>query len=364
MKTITAEPIRTEKIVFKTDAPVFPELRKRIRNYFDATSLEQTGNISLLIKAGFFITTYIAAYVFVMLHPPAWVALLACLYMGWAAAGIGFNLMHDGSHGSFSDNEFLNKLAAYSINFLGGDAVLWKNKHNMIHHTYTNIEGFDQDIAQMPVFRSNIHQKKRSFHKFQHLYCLPVYALSSMLWVFLLDYIKYFTGKVGSIPIAHMSVTDHIVFWITKISYLVLYLVVPVIIWGPLYTAIGFFAYHAVLGIMLSIVFQLAHMVEEAEFTGAHFDSNVIEEEWAIHQLKTTANFSTNSKFMSWYTGGLNFQVEHHLFPKVSHVHYPALNKIVKEFCKEKDLCYNEFKTFGGAFLSHIAHLKTTGRAE
>ncbi len=354
-----------EKISFTSKSnTVFLALKKRTKEYFATAKVESTGNATLFSKALFFSCTYIGGYCALMfLTMPGWAAIVVCAYLGLAAAAIGFNLMHDGSHGSFSDKQWINTLMAYSINFLGGDAILWKNKHNIIHHTFTNIEGHDQDIAMMPVLRSNIHQKKLGIHRFQHLYCLFVYGLSSILWIFMLDFIKYFSGKVGNIKIAEFGFRDHIVFWITKISYVALYLYLPSTIWGWGYTLVGFFVYHFFLGFTLSIVFQLAHVVETTEFTDEHFDSNKIDEEWAIHQLKTTANFATSSKLACWYTGGLNFQVEHHLFPKISHVHYPALSKIVKEVCKEKNVPYYEYPTFFSAVKSHLKHLKLVGNA-
>ena len=341
----------------------FPELKKRTKAYFVQQEIASTGNAALFIKAAFFIGTFIIGYVLVVFTaPPVWLALSICAYLGLAASAIGFNLMHDGSHGSFSEKKWLNVLAAYSINILGGDAVLWKNKHNIIHHTYTNIEGHDQDIAQMPVLRINALQKKYGFHHYQHIYCFLVYGLSSILWIFLLDFIKYFSGKVGNFKLADFTAKDHVIFWATKIVYFSFYLVIPSFYWGWEATIVGFLVFHFVLGITLSTVFQLAHVVGETEFTADHIDSHQIEDEWAIHQLKTTANFATKNKFITWFVGGLNFQVEHHLFPKISHVHYPALNKIVKQVCMEQNVTYHEFSSFGSALNSHLSHLKLIGR--
>ncbi len=362
---VDAKASNSEKITFSNPKTVvFLELKKRIKDYFATTGIESSGNTALYVKALFFISTYLGGYSALMfLTIPGWVAVFICAYLGFTAAAIGFNLMHDGSHGSFSTKQWVNTLCAYSINFLGGDALLWKNKHNIIHHTFTNIEGHDQDIAMMPVLRSNTFQKKYALHNYQHIYSFVVYGLSSILWVFMLDYIKYFTGKVGNIKIAGMTTKDHLLFWLTKVSYIGLYLIVPSLVWGWGYTVIGFMVYHFFLGLTLSIVFQLAHVVEETEFTDKHFADNKIEDEWAIHQLKTTANFATENKFVGWFTGGLNFQVEHHLFPKISHVHYPAINKIVKQVCAEMNLPYHEFSTFGKAVKSHLKHLKATGEA-
>jgi linoleoyl-CoA desaturase len=356
---------RTDKITFAQQKnPVFAELKKRTKGYFATAGVESTGNSGIAFKALFFILTYVGGFLALMsISMSGWLALAICAYLGLAAAAIGFNLMHDGSHGSLSDKHWLNMLGAYSINLLGGDALLWKNKHNIIHHTFTNIEGHDQDIAMEPVLRSNVLQKKLWIHQYQHIYCFLAYGLSSILWIFMLDFIKYFSGKVGNIKIAGMTTKHHFIFWATKIFYVGAYLILPSFIWGWGYTLIGFMVYHFLLGTTLSIVFQLAHVVEGTEFTDKHFKNNEIDEEWAIHQLKTTANFATGSKVVSWYTGGLNFQVEHHLFPKISHVHYPALNKIVKQVCKEMNVCYNEFPSFGSAVRSHLNHLKETGNA-
>jgi linoleoyl-CoA desaturase len=344
--------------------PFLNALKSKVNQYFEKENISKNGTKALYLKAAFFISTYLLSYGILMLaHPAGWLALLLCAYLGLAAAAIGFNIMHDGSHGSFSNKKWINVLAAYSINILGGDAVLWKNKHNIIHHTYTNIEGHDQDIAQLPVLRLNSLQKKYYLHRFQHFYCFLVYGLSSLLWVFLLDFIKYFQGKVGNFKINNMERQDHWVFWLSKISYFTLYLVLPIMVWGWASALIGFLVFHFVLGVVLSTVFQLAHVVEEAEFTDKHLSGNKIDDEWAIHQLKTTTNFCTNNSLMTWFVGGLNFQVEHHLFPKISHVHYPALNKLVMETCAEHHVKYHEFPSFISAVRSHLNHLKHSASA-
>lgn len=367
---VYSEPIQTrntskERITFGNQkSPFFTELKKEVKTYFETKGIDSTGDANLYSKAFFFTATYIGGYIAVVFYaPPAWVALSICAYLGFAAAGLGFNVMHDGSHGSFSDKKWINALAAHFINLLGGDAMLWKNKHNIIHHTFTNIEGFDQDIAQMPVLRLNTLQKKQWFHKYQHIYCYFVYGLSSILWMFLLDYMKYFSRKVGNIRIPKITLSEHIIFWTTKIGYIIVCLIIPSMFWSFKEVLLGYFVYHFVLGITISTVFQLAHVVEDTEFPETHFEANKINDEWAVHQMKTTANFATKSKLITWFVGGLNYQIEHHLFPKVSHVHYPAINHIIIKLAAKFDVPYNEYPTFGAALASHTRHLKHTAMA-
>jgi linoleoyl-CoA desaturase len=81
-----------------------------------------------------------------------------------------------------------------------------------------------------------------------------------------------------------------------------------------------------------------------------------------IHQIQTTANFATRSRLVTWFCGGLNFQIEHHLFPKMSHIHYPEVSKIVKATCQEYGIKYIEFPRVTAAMRSHWKLLYDLGR--
>ena len=339
------------------------ELKRRVQNYFSEAKIPATGNFSLHFKAILLWTCYIALYVHVVFFTPqTWIAMAECLLMGGLTAAIGFNVMHDGGHGSFSKSKFWNKIAAFSVNALGASAIMWNNKHNIVHHTYTNIDGIDDDIEIKPMLRMCSTQKRYYIHRFQHLYFWFLYSLLLIFWVFFSDNSKYFSQKVGPVPIKKMSLFDHFAFWIAKIGYLFMMIVLPIYLLGFVEWLVGFLILSMSAGLILSIVFQLAHTVEETAFPIPE-ENNKIENEWAIHQLETTANFATKSKLISWLVGGLNFQIEHHLFTKISHVHYPAISKIIKNTCEEFGIKYIEYKKMRHAIVSHALYLKRMGRA-
>ena len=339
------------------------ELKKRVQVYFTENKLNQTGNLSLYFKAILMWSLYIALYVHLVFFTPGnLLAAFECLIMGGLTAGIGFNVMHDGGHGSFSGSKFWNKIAAFSVNGLGASMLMWNNKHNIIHHTYTNIDGIDDDIEIKPLLRMCPTQKKYSVHKFQHIYVWFLYTMLLIIWVFYTDYTKYFKKKVGIVPIKKLSTFDHFAFWIAKVAYYIMMIALPIYMVGFTNWVIGFLILSMFAGFVLSTVFQLAHTVEDTAFPVA-VESNDIENEWAIHQVQTTANFATKSKLISWLVGGLNFQIEHHLFPKISHVHYPAISKIIKKTCDEFDVKYIEYKRMRDAVISHTLHLKKMGNA-
>lgn len=339
------------------------ELKRRVQQYFQDKKTAMTGNGKLYFKAIFLFTVYFALYVhLVFFTPPTWLALVECILMGGVTAAIGFNVMHDGSHGSFSNSKMANKLAAFSANVLGASGIMWNNKHNIIHHTYTNIDGVDDDIEIKPLLRMCPTQKKRWIHRFQHIYVWFLYTLLLLVWLFVSDYTKYFRQKIGDMPIKKMSAWDHFAFWFAKVMYLFMMIIIPIYLLGFVSWLVGFLVMTMFSGFVLSIVFQLAHTVEVTEFPTPSEDTNKLDAEWAVHQVQTTANFATRNKLYTWLLGGLNFQIEHHLFPKISHVHYPAISKIIKQTCEEFGVTYHEYPKMRQAIASHSSYLKKMGR--
>lgn len=338
------------------------ELKKRINDYFRETGKAYTGNFQLYFKAILLVTAYLAIYTHLVFYTPVtWLAVLECIVLGGLTAAIGFNIMHDGMHGSFSKHKWVNALAGLSLNFLGANNFMWKTKHNIIHHTYTNIDGMDDDIEARPLLRLCDTQKYYKIHRFQHWYFWAAYSLLYIWWVFVTDYKKYFQKRIGEIPLKPMHFWDHVSFWGFKLLYIVVFVLIP--IWQVGFGAWlgGFLIFGLFAGFVLSIVFQLAHTVEDTQFPHAN-QEHKMEDEWAIHQLRTTANFATNNKLISWLLGGLNFQVEHHLFPKISHVHYPAISRIVRKACADFNIRYIEYPKMRVAVASHVHHLKNLSR--
>ena len=339
-------------------------LKSRINEYFESSGKSLAGNAGLYAKAIILLTAFVFLYVHLVFFTPAisW-AIFESVLLGIAVAGIGFNIMHDGAHGSFSKHKWVNSTAAFTLNLLGGSSFMWNVKHNVIHHAYTNIDGVDDDIDIQPWLRMSTTQKKMAMHKYQHVYFWVLYSLLYILWVFVLDYQKYFKKRIGEMAFKKMSLSDHLVFWGFKVLFLVIFVLIPIMSVGFLYWLTGFLIFTLVAGFVLSIVFQLAHTVEHTHFPIPNEETGKLEDEWAIHQLKTTANFAPKNRFVSWMVGGLNFQIEHHLFPKISHIHYPALRKIIKASCAEYGIPYIEFPKLRHAVISHVSFLRQMGRA-
>lgn len=363
MKEGTPTAIRFSR---RDPAKFFKTLNSRVNDYFKENQIKKTGNWKLHLKSVIMFSIFLTPYFLILtLDMNQWIQLLLTIVIGVGMAGVGMNVMHDGNHGSYSSKKWINKIMGSSIYILAGNVYNWQVQHNVLHHTYTNIPGHDEDLDAGRIIRFSKHSKWHRFHRFQHFYSVFLYGLLTLNWAITTDFKQmrsYMKRKLayGEFP---NPAKEWSILIITKVIYMTIWIVIPMLVldiawWKVL---IGFFAMHYTAGLILSIVFQLAHIVEETE-TVTPDKAGTIKNTWAIHQLFTTSNFATKNKIVNWFTGGLNHQVEHHIFPNISHIHYSEIAKIVKETAREFNLPYYEYKTTRKAVLSHFRHLKALGQ--
>ncbi|WP_196889538.1 fatty acid desaturase family protein [Aureivirga sp. CE67] len=343
----------------------FRTLNKRVNTYFKENNIRKTGNWKLYSKAIVMFSLFIVPFILILtVSMPQWALFLLTVVMGVGMAGVGMNIMHDSNHESFSSKKWVNKLMGSSIYILAGNAYNWKVQHNVLHHTYTNIQGYDEDIDAGRVIRFSKHAKWLKMHKFQKYYSIFLYGLLTFNWAVTTDFKQTYNYNkrnlsFGKYPSAAIQWINLIA---TKVLYYSIWIVLPYLVldialWKVF---LGFFVMHYTAGIILSVVFQLAHVVPETEMPLPN-EEGKLENTWAIHQLYTTSNFAPKNKIISYFTGGLNHQVEHHIFPNISHIHYGKIGEIVKETAREFNLPYHEYKTMSKAIVSHFRQLQTLG---
>ena len=275
---------------------------------------------------------------------------------------MGFNVMHDANHGAYSKHPLVNKLMGLTMELLGSCSVFWRQKHNIWHHTYTNIVGMDEDLETNGLLRFSPHDTWKPFHRYQHLYVPFVYSLAGLQWLLFRDFQIYFTGQTDTWhKYPPLSRKDKLIFWAGKLTILTLLWGIPLLVFPWWQVLIGFLLVMLTIGLALTTIFQLAHVMDTAEFPEPAGNPLQIENEWAVHEVQTTVNFAPGNKLLNWYAGGLNYQIEHHLFPHICHVHYPSLSKIVQETCTEFGIRYNSIPTWRAAIASHFRVLKQLG---
>lgn len=362
MKTLQFIHKDKDKLLF------FSTLRSRVDNYFKENKISKNYNSNMVIKTIVILALYTIPFLYILFFSTSSLqTILLFLLMGVALAGIGMSIMHDANHGSYSNNSKINFWLGHTLNLLGGAVFNWKLQHNILHHTYTNVTHYDDDIEDKLIMRFSPHTKVKWYHKLQHYYVFLFYSILTLYWVIFKDFVQFskYTKSGVNKSNAKQNVVIFIKILLSKLFYITTFIIVPLYVLEVTtsHYIIGFILMHLVAGLILSVTFQLAHTVEQTSHPMPN-ENGTIENTWAIHQLNTTVNFSRKNKFISWYVGGLNFQVEHHLFPSICHVHYPALAPIVKQTAEEFGVPYLENETLYQAFKSHLNTLKRFGKPE
>lgn len=341
---------------FSEKESAFKDLKKLVNDYLSSASMQTVGPYQIYLKSAFIICSWILLYTLLLSLGPSYPILaIACLLaLLFFTCGLEFCIMHDASHGAYSTQRWLNKFALnFTLGVLGGCSVSWHQEHVVRHHGFTNILGSDPDVYASHVLRLHPGDQWHWWQRWQHYYAIPLYSFMWLHW--------FFTDIINATFNTYkLSPKKYWLFWmqifIGIVPHVILGIVLPYAAFQNLFLVLtAYCAFFMTLSIIMAMTFVLAHVSEGQVFYEA---SEVVRKDWAIHQLETTADFAVDNPFVTWILGGLNFQVEHHIFPVVSHLHYPAIQKIVKKYCSEKGLPYHEEKTILGAIRRHVAHLK------
>lgn len=343
----------------------YKTLQTRVREYFKETNTSRFANTNMVLKTTFMISLYLVPFILLLTVVESyWIAFLMWLIMGFGMAGIGLSIMHDANHGAYSKNKNVNKVLGFIIMAVGGSDVNWRIQHNILHHTYTNVSGMDEDINPGKIMRFSPHEKRYPLHKYQHVYAWFLYGLMTLMWCTVKDYRQAIRYNKMDLMKTQDITFKRLLFSIilSKVVYFMVILGLPIVFsalpWWL--TILGFLSMQFLAGLILGMIFQPAHVVTTSTYMLPD-DSGNIHADWAVNQLFNTANFAPKAKLFSWYVGGLNFQIEHHLFPNICHVHYDKLSEIVQQTAEEYNLPYISQKTFFGALKEHTMMLKNLG---
>jgi linoleoyl-CoA desaturase len=351
------------------DAEFVKELKLRVNNYFKEKGITRFANPAMVVKTIMMFSILLIPYSLLVFGVVTniWIAMLCWMGIGLGVAGIGMSVMHDANHGAYSKHKFVNKFLGRTIDLVGGNATNWKIQHNLLHHTFTNLNEIDGDIDAGALMRFNKDQKRYGFHRFQHIYAWALYGVMTIQWMTYKDFFQMLRFRKENLDksVKRTFWKEYSIMVFAKMFYYTYMVVIPLIVlpfaWWQIILGIVLMQFTS--GFTLATTFQLAHVMPSTVFP--ELSENLeMEENWVVHQLKTTSDFAQNSKLISWYVGGLNFQVEHHIFPNICHIHYKKIAKIVEETANDYNIVYNKIPTMFGALAEHGKLLKDLGKKE
>jgi linoleoyl-CoA desaturase len=351
------------RVKFAHGEGFYSELKKQVDAHFKRTGISRRDNYRLYLKMAILLLWAGTSYALLLLMADAWwQGIPLAIALGLSLAGIGFNLQHDGSHGAFSRLRWVNRTMACMLDLLGGSSYVWHWKHNVLHHSFPNISGADDDIANEPLVRMTPYQPRHWWHRFQHLYAWLLYGLLPIKWQFLDDFHSLLRGRIGAYWFPRPRRWQLAAIFLGKGLFLTWAMAIPWLFHSFQVVLLFYLLTSFTLGLTLSVVFQLSHCVEGTDFLGPLADKNGKKREWAVHQVQTTIDFARRNYLLTWYIGGLNYQIEHHLFPHIAHVHYPRLARIIEQVCSDFGIPYRADLSFWGALRSHRRWLYRMGR--
>ncbi len=354
----------TRRLRFTQHSGFQKTLNERVNAYLRDHHISGRDVPTMYFKTAFTLTWWLVTYLLLLFgHFPALVNVVLCLVWGMAIASIGFNVVHDANHNGYSSHGFVNKLVGLSAELLGMNGFRWRTKHNVWHHTYTNISGFDDDVEAFGLIRLTPRLPWKPLHKAQVWYYPLVYSMIGFDFI-LRDFMMALFGKSDANHVyPKMSPVDKITFWVGKLIFFTIMFVLPMTVFPWWQVLIGFMIVMLTASLILGVIFQLAHINTHAAFPEPMGKPPHIDNEWAIHQVETTADFAPHNRLLSFFIGGLNYQIEHHLFPHICHLNYPKIAPIVQATCAEFGISYKCYPTWREAFSSHLQELRLLGQA-
>jgi linoleoyl-CoA desaturase len=352
------------KLTFERDAGFYDELRRRVATYFATSGRRPRDDPRMYLKTAILLLWFGTSYaLLVFVAATWWQGALLSGSLALAMAGVGFAVQHDANHGAYSKHAAVNRIMRVTLDLLGASSYVWRFKHNVAHHTYTNVTGADDDIDLGWLARLAPTQRRRRAHRIQQFYVWALYSLLIPGYHIVFDFKNLARGRIARSNFPRPRGWNLVELIAGKVVFFAWAIAIPMF-FHPWWVVLLFYAGTSlVLGLILSVVFQLAHAVEEADFPSPRPDSNRFEASWAVHQTESTVDFARGSRVLTWLLGGLNYQIEHHLFPRICHIHYPRLAPIVESTCAEFGVRYTVQESLGSALASHWRWLRRLGRA-
>ncbi|UYQ94070.1 acyl-CoA desaturase [Chitinophaga horti] len=347
-------------------------VKMKVDEYFSNRGISRYANPGMWVKTVCMILLYILPYLALVLgftDGSVWAFLGMWALMGLGVVGIGTSVMHDANHGTYSSRKNVNAFMSHILEVIGGYTVTWRIQHNVLHHTYTNLNGLDEDITPTTFLRFSPSAELKPYHRLQFIYAWVLYSAMTLFWMTAKDFrqlLRYerhdlLVKQKTTLPVALTYLS------IFKMFYFGYVIALPILFSGFAWwmVVLGFVVMHVIAGLSLASIFQLAHIMESSDFAEPVIDKGgkkQMENNWAVHQLLNTSNYSPRNRFLTWFIGGLNYQIEHHLFPHICHVHYARLSPIVRSTAQEFGLPYHEQPNLFKALLSHVKMLRVLGR--
>lgn len=348
---------------YPNDSEIYNSIRERVRR--EVFGGQQPGSHRTGSEgAAAVILGYAAAAYAVYLASPG---LLTGFLLGLGGAWIGLTVQHCGNHGAMSTNPFVNNAMGLCDDLIGGSSLCWRYHHQVSHHIHCNDEALDEDVmSAFPLLRFDPRLPRVWYHKYQHIYMWALFPLLQLGFQ-ASDLKALFERKTVGARMYGATATELATIALGKLAHYGLLIALPWALHGGEAAAWGTAAYAVTQSIVLAATFAVSHNVPETKSLDAgpaldNLHTELATRDWGVQQIVTSANWG--GAVGNFFTGGLNLQVEHHLFPAVSFAHYPAIAAIVEEEAVKRGVQYAKYDTLPEILSRFMRFMREVGEAE
>jgi linoleoyl-CoA desaturase len=362
MASVARVPPHSEKLSFDQSGAFVRETRRDVEQYLRRPGVRMSGALQLYAKTAVAFALTVAAWLGLVVVRPGLVLGLVCL-AGLVLGSIltAFCVQHDANHGAYFRTRRANHLMGWTADaLLGFSSYTWRVKHNVAHHTYTNVVGYDDDISQTPFLRLAPAQAPKPWYRLQWLYVWPLYCLLVLRWQVGADFAALMHRRIGRSALRWPRRYDFLGLVGGKAVFVGWALVLPLLVYPWWVVLAGYVGFSMTVSLIAATTFQLAHAVDGAD-TATPDEVARAARPWGKHQVETTVDFCPRNPVLTWLLGGLNFQIEHHLFPRVQHTHYAHIAAIVQRNCARHGIRYTSQPSLWAALRAHARHLRAMG---
>jgi fatty acid desaturase (delta-4 desaturase) len=280
--------------------------------------------------------------------------------LGLFFAWIGMNIQHDANHGAISRNPKVNRILGMTQNWIGGSALDWIHQHVVQHHINPNDINCDPDIIGNDILRLNPLKPLAHIQLFQHLYIFVLFAIFGISYIFFS--FKHLVDGFHFISMSSLVTKYRTLEEGTMLIFFCRWILLPLFQVPSLWTLINILPMFIVGGYYLAFFFLISHNFEGVSLNENRYIQEKENNSFLRRQIETASN--VGSTWLCFFNGGLNYQIEHHLFPRIQHSHYPLISKVVKSYCEEKGIIYRHFPTVTENVLSCVRHLYQMGHQQ
>ncbi|MBC8753355.1 acyl-CoA desaturase [Kordia sp. YSTF-M3] len=349
------------KITFPKEPDFFyKDACKEVQAYFETNQIDKYGSNALLLKYVLLKVVCVFSYLLIFYFQNSYRVYLPFVMLGPLGIILALNISHDAIHGVAHSKKWINSYFTMQMDLIGANSFVWKKRHQFGHHTFPNTLGKDPDLTQTEIVKILPKATHKFYHKFQHLYVPFLYSVYTINWIYIRDFTDFFSKNSLLKNIPKKEYLKLITF---KLLYISIFILVPFFYTSLSITQVVFgnLLMHISASYFLTLVLVPSHVSENSVFITPDSDGKM-PYSWSHHQVITTTDFATNSYLTTWLLGGFNHHVVHHLFPNVSHVHYPKMTPIIKRLAKKYGLEYNHESSALHAYISHYNLLKNHGK--